>query len=92
MHYADTQQAKFTFTVRAVDGGNPSLHADVEVELNVVNRNNKPPVWEKISYGPIYVKESAPAGSDVVSVRARLVFFSKKNARTRVEKGSDNRD
>ena len=68
-----SQQAKFTFTVRAVDGGSPSaLHADVDVELSVVNRNNKPPVWEHSSYGPIYVKENAQAGSDVISVRARF--------------------
>ena len=67
-----TQQDKFTFTVRALDGGNPALHADVEVELSVVNRNNKPPIWEHSSYGPIYIKENAQAGSDVISVRARL--------------------
>ena len=59
--------------VRATDGGSPPLDADVDVELDVVDRNNKPPVWEQRAYGPIYVKENAAAGTTVTSVRARFV-------------------
>ena len=59
--------------VRATDGGSPPLDADVDVELDVVDRNNKPPVWQQRSYGPIYVKENAAAGTTVTSVRARFV-------------------
>ena len=59
--------------VRATDGGSPPLDADVDVELDVVDRNNKPPVWQQQSYGPIYVKENAAAGTTVTSVRARFV-------------------
>ena len=59
--------------VRATDGGSPPLDADVDVELDVVDRNNKPPVWQQRAYGPIYVKENAAAGTTVTSVRARFV-------------------
>ena len=66
--------------VRATDGGSPPLDADVDVELDVVDRNNKPPVWQQQSYGPIYVKENAAAGTTVTSVRAR--FVASKRERT----------
>ena len=38
-----------------------------------MDRNNKPPLWEQQVYGPIYVKENAPQGEIVTSVRARFV-------------------
>ena len=66
--------------MRATDGGSPPLDADVDVELDVVDRNNKPPVWQQQSYGPIYVKENAAAGTTVTSVRAR--FVASKRERT----------
>lgn len=59
--------------MRATDSGSPPLDADVDVELDVVDRNNKPPIWEQQFYGPIYVKESVAAGTTVTSVRARFV-------------------
>ena len=59
--------------MRASDLGNPPLHADVEVELDVVDRNNKPPLWDNQLYGPIYVKENAMPGHTVTSVKARFV-------------------
>lgn len=68
------QRAQFIFTVRASDRGGPALHADVEVELVVVDRNNKPPIWDQQNYGPIYVKENAAVGSIVTSVKARFVL------------------
>ena len=60
--------------MRASDRGGPALHADVEVELVVVDRNNKPPIWDQQNYGPIYVKENAAVGSIVTSVKARFVL------------------
>ena len=60
--------------MRASDGGQAPLHADVEVELVVVDRNNKPPIWDQQSYGPIYVKENAVPGIVVTSVKARFVL------------------
>ena len=43
------------------------------MELVVVDQTNKPPVWEQQTYGPIYVKENAPQGEIVTTVRARFV-------------------
>ena len=40
----------------------------------VVDRNNKPPIWDQQNYGPIYVKENAAVGSIVTSVKARFVL------------------
>lgn len=68
------QRARFDIRVRATDGGVPELHADVDVEVDVVDRNNKPPVWEQLSYGPIYVKENALSGEIVTTVWARFVL------------------
>ena len=66
--------------MRATDWGSPALHADVDVELEVVDRNNKPPLWEQQVYGPIYVKENAPQGEIVTSVRARFVETPQRDA------------
>ena len=68
------KRAQFIFSVRASDRGEPPLHADVEVELVVVDRNNKPPIWDNQNYGPIYVKENATPGHTVTSVKARFVL------------------
>ena len=66
--------------MRATDGGFPPLFADVDVELEVVDRNNKPPIWDKKTLGrEIYVRENAPQGEKVTEVRAR--FVKKKQAR-----------
>ena len=60
--------------MRASDRGSQPLHADVEVELVVVDRNNKPPIWDQQNYGPIYVKENAVPGIVVTSVKARFAL------------------
>ena len=68
------KRARFKITVRATDGGFPALYADVDVELEVVDRNNKPPIWDKKTLGrEIYVRENAPQGEKVTEVRARFV-------------------
>lgn len=51
------------------------LHADVDVELDVVDRNNKPPVWDANVYGPIHIKENVTVGTVVTSVKARFVCY-----------------
>ena len=60
--------------VKASDRGEPPSYADVEVELDVVDRNNKPPLWDKSVYGPIRIKENVTVGSLVAEVKARLVY------------------
>jgi hypothetical protein len=60
--------------VVAADRGDPPLWAEVDVELDVVDRNNKPPLWDLTNYGPIFVKENVTVGTVVTSVKARSVF------------------
>lgn len=57
--------------VVAADRGDPPLWAEVDVELDVVDRNNKPPLWDLTNYGPIFVKENVTVGTVVTSVKAR---------------------
>ncbi len=39
----------------------------------MVDRSNKPPVWDQTIYGPIYVKENTAVGETVTTVKARSV-------------------
>lgn len=66
----------------AQDKGYPPLSRTVEVQIDVVDRANNPPIWDHTIYGPIYVKENMPVGGKVVSVKARSVetsMMTKKN-------------
>ena len=49
------------------------LSRTVEVQIDVVDRSNKPPVWDQTIYGPIYVKENTAVGETVTTVKARSV-------------------
>jgi hypothetical protein len=62
----------------AQDKGYPPLSRTVEVQIDVVDRANNPPVWDHTVYGPIYVKENMPVGGKVVSVKARSVILGTK--------------
>ena len=44
------------------------------MQIDVVDRSNKPPVWDNAVYGPIYVKENTAVGQTVTSVKARCVL------------------
>ncbi|XP_048509175.1 neural-cadherin isoform X2 [Athalia rosae] len=62
---------RYRLKVRASDRGTSEpLYADVDVELDVVDRNNKPPLWDKSVYGPIHIKENVTVGTIVTSVKA----------------------
>ena len=78
INYSKLKRQRYRIRVRATDRGTPELYADVDVELDVVDRNNRPPVWETPAVGapisPIYVKENAPQGHVVTTVRARFVY------------------
>ncbi|XP_066147632.1 neural-cadherin isoform X5 [Euwallacea fornicatus] len=54
----------------AKDKGFPPLSRSVEVQIDVVDRANNPPVWDHVVYGPIYIRENFPVGAKVVSVKA----------------------
>lgn len=60
----------------AQDKGYPPLSRTVEVQIDVVDRANNPPVWDHSVYGPIYVKENMPVGGKVVSIKARSVVVA----------------
>ncbi|XP_067623205.1 neural-cadherin isoform X2 [Eurosta solidaginis] len=61
---------RYRLRVRASDRGEPPSYADVDVELDVVDRNNKPPIWDKSIYGPIHIRENVTVGTVVTSVKA----------------------
>lgn len=68
--------------VRASDKGEPApSYADVDVDLDVVDRNNKPPIWDSIVYGPKHIKENVPINTVVASVKARFVLLKLQNCR-----------
>ncbi|KAG5308646.1 CADN protein, partial [Pseudoatta argentina] len=54
----------------AKDRGYPPLSRTVEVQIDVVDRANNPPVWDHVVYGPIYIKENMAVGAKVVSIKA----------------------
>lgn len=60
----------------AKDRGYPPLSRTVEVQIDVVDRANNPPVWDHVVYGPIYIKENMAVGAKVVSIKARSVTLS----------------
>ncbi|XP_019889152.1 neural-cadherin-like isoform X1 [Ooceraea biroi] len=60
----------------ARDRGYPPLSRTVEVQIDVVDRANNPPVWDHVVYGPIYIKENMAVGAKVVSIKARSVTLS----------------
>lgn len=70
----------------AQDKGYPPLSRTVEVQIDVVDRANNPPVWDHTIYGPIYVKENMPVGGKVVSVKARSVNSIKNNNMKHINK------
>lgn len=69
----------------AQDKGYPPLSRTVEVQIDVVDRANNPPVWDHVVYGPIFCKENMAVGAKVVSVKARSVtmLMLRAAARTR---------
>lgn len=70
------QRETYKLEAMAQDKGYPPLSRTVEVQIDVVDRANNPPVWDHVVYGPIYVKENMPVGGKVVSIKARSVCFT----------------
>ncbi|KAI5743938.1 hypothetical protein M8J77_024040 [Diaphorina citri] len=61
------KRERYRLRVRASDKGAPPLYADVDVELDVVDRNNKPPLWDNAIYGPIHIRENVTVSTVVTS-------------------------
>lgn len=73
--YGNTQRESYRLEAMAQDKGYPPLSRSVEVQIDVVDRANNPPVWDHVIYGPIYIRENFPVGAKVVSVKARSVLY-----------------
>lgn len=67
------QRETYKLEATAQDKGYPPLSRSVEVQIDVVDRANNPPVWDHTVYGPIFIRENFPVGAKVVSVKARSV-------------------
>lgn len=80
---ARLQRETYKLEATAQDKGFPPLSRSVEVQIDVVDRANNPPVWDHVVYGPIFIRENLPVGEKVVSVKARSVrplsLFQKSN-------------
>lgn len=74
------QRESFKLEATAEDKGYPPLKRSVEVQIDVVDRANNPPVWDHSVYGPIYITENMPVGAKVVSVKARSVVCRMQHA------------
>lgn len=86
--YTKIQRETYKLEAMAQDKGYPPLSRTVEVQIDVVDRANNPPVWDHTVYGPIYVKENMPVGGKVASIKARSVsaMFYKTNQKTKNKK------
>ena len=65
------QRNTYRLVATAQDRGYPPHSREVDVQIDVVDRANNPPVWGQIVYGPIYVPENMAVGSSVIQVKAR---------------------
>ncbi|XP_017462571.1 PREDICTED: neural-cadherin-like, partial [Rhagoletis zephyria] len=61
------------YSLRAIatDNGVPQHRATVDISIDVVDRANNPPIWDKAEYGPIRIPENVPIGHKVISIKAR---------------------
>ncbi|XP_047366877.1 neural-cadherin isoform X7 [Vespa velutina] len=60
----------YKLEAKAQDKGVNPMSRTVEVQIDVVDRANNPPVWDHVVYGPIYCRENMAVGAKVVSVKA----------------------
>lgn len=59
--------------VTATDQGQTPLTSEVLVRLSIVDRANRPPVWDQRVYEPKRIPENISVGQNVYSIKARLV-------------------
>lgn len=70
------QREMYVVRVVATDKGSPPLSSAVLVDLKVVDRANRPPIWDQRVYGPINILENTSVGHTIFSVKARFVICS----------------
>lgn len=73
------QNEMFQFFVRANDGGSPSLHSDVAVDVYVMAASDSPPIFEK-KEKILFLSEASPPGT----VITRLKLASNVTAKYRI--------
>lgn len=88
MSHTAHQRGDFEVVVVASDRGTPSLSSEVLVQMSIVDRANRPPVWDQRVYGPVTVPENISVGQTVYSIKARFVVFTLSQEEGEREQGS----
>ncbi|XP_045127513.1 neural-cadherin-like isoform X1 [Portunus trituberculatus] len=63
-------RGEYEVVVTAMDQGQPPLTSEVLVELNIVDRANRPPVWDEKVYQTKKIPENISVGQTVYSIKA----------------------
>lgn len=66
----------FQFFVRATDGGVPSMHADVPVDVYIMASSESPPVFEKKDR-ELFLSENSPPGTVISRIKLSSNFSAK---------------
>ncbi|XP_069892334.1 protocadherin gamma-A7 isoform X8 [Dipodomys merriami] len=59
----------YNITVKAIDGGSPSLSTEAHISVHVTDTNDNPPTFPHSSYS-IYIPENNPRGASIFKVNA----------------------
>ncbi|XP_004381174.1 protocadherin gamma-A3 isoform X5 [Trichechus manatus latirostris] len=63
------QVSEYNLTLKATDGGTPSLSTEMHITLHVTDINDNPPAFAHASYST-YIPENNPRGTSIFSVAA----------------------
>ncbi|XP_042636636.1 protocadherin gamma-A3-like [Orycteropus afer afer] len=63
------QVSEYNLTLRATDGGTPSLSTETHITLHVTDINDNPPAFTHASYSA-YIPENNPRGTSIFSLTA----------------------
>ncbi|XP_003464523.3 protocadherin Fat 2 isoform X2 [Cavia porcellus] len=61
------QTSSYSLKLRATDSGQPPLHSDVDIDVQVVDVNDNPPRFFQLNYSTA-VQENSPVGSQVLQL------------------------
>ncbi|XP_006866304.1 PREDICTED: protocadherin gamma-A3 [Chrysochloris asiatica] len=64
------QVSEYNLTLKATDGGTPSLSTETHITLHVTDINDNPPTFAHASYSA-YVPENNPRGTSIFSLTAK---------------------
>lgn len=66
----------YQFFVRAHDGGSPSLHSDISVDIYIMSQSDMPPTFEKRDR-ILFLSESSPPGTVITRLKLTTNFSAK---------------